>query len=616
MKCTLLFLSALYSISVLFAADTITVSFIGPDSMHLKYHADAYPNPVWLVQTAPSFELIQEVTGSGIYHVNEPLAADYRYALATSGVMWVYLDETPRINYDGGDISGYMLFDEEIDTTESVYISGSVVVPEGITLSIIECPFRNDFWVDRDFIVSGTVYVTENVTYTDNSAMVYDIYGLQDLSGPHYGNFYFHPESAGSSLNSAGYVSLYAYAPMSLSVVTQSVLNCGDEAVITASECLLHGVIVTGCNSSVTLDNSIVTGLCLGTTNATVTCNNSRFTYYNPSILLRHNASLSATDCSINKLDINAPCGTCTMTGTTNGVVTINGLLNGSFDHCHFNDNVIIRTVESTPFTCDNSLFFGEVSVISTAVQFAECDFGYPVYVPSPCAANFQRCQFLHQLGIAVNGEGHDLPTVENNSFLYKNAITIAGDSQYTNETVTIGPNYYSDPAGYVYGIDMSYNDMFAKRGGLIGGWWLSKLNIAPHLKKGIEREIHNDMPLRVWEICRRYGQGSITHGYVYESDLTMIKGRETLYCVDVGVNRSESEPIKIRAKYDNQIIYPTRGETIKLHRDYSHLSHIRQEAGYNTVNFILPGVTQDIIGVTVEYQLPGTTNYSYLVVP
>ena len=632
MKRKTFFIFLFFLAHALFAEDTVSIAFVGPDSMHIAYHADTHSDPVWLIEEAGGFTQIQQVNGSGAYYYAFPTYGYYRFGLGmySNGATWVTLATASSFDFQGDRMLGYMHFDEVIDQASPTLMTGAVIVPTGISLALQRCGLVNDSWIMKDFIVSGVIEVTENVTYTWPADVEYHMYSPQTLQGCVGGQFYFRGGSGGSSLTGGSNVTLFAYDTLAVSDVNSTMFTAGDAADVVIEDSVLSYCTITGAASevsikktkinstlrvepppgettTVTLEDSNVMGLSHISTNAIVTAEDCIFDAYSLSVSLIGNAQFTSSGGAVANLQVNAPDGTCTMNGTTNGNINIIKLHKGTFDQCLITGGTTIGGAADADLTFNSCRFYGNTSVSIVAAEFTECDFGEYVNVVTPCAADFSRCQFLRHLGIGITSASADLPTIEDNSFLYKYAIQISGDYSLTNVTVPIGANYFGDPAGPVLNDSDTNEELFKYRGGSIS-WWPG-VQIAEPLKKGIDREVH-DLPVSVWIIAQRGGQGTIPHTRVTRYEMAYIKGRESVYIVDVGVNRSKLENVEIRAVCDGIPISPTRGSTVTLYRDYSQMSTLKKEAARNTINFILPPTDQNSQNVSVEYRLSPTEGF------
>ena len=309
------------------------------------------------------------------------------------------------------------------------------------------------------------------------------------------------------------------------------------------------------------------------------------------------------------------------MTGTTNNTLRISGLNKGTFSECKFTGLCRITLTKDADITFDTCSFLSNFMIENTDVVFTKCDFGGVyggVSIYTPCPAEFNDCQFLSSLRLYLSNTSVDLPVIENNSFLYKDAIIIYGDSSLSNLPIHIGANYFGDPSLPAMCNEYSIpKDMFKYRSGNIlrsgPGSWFWNVQLEKPLLKGPDRAVVDDMPVQLWIIASRYGQGTISHDY---GAGTPLKGRETVFIVDLGVNRHRLDNVEIRAEFNGTYYAPTRGSIVTLYRDYSHLSSLLQETAQNTLNFILPPVEEDYMGLEIEYRLPGTNDFQKLWTP
>lgn len=578
---------------ILQADDTVEISFVGPESIHIKYHADTYSSPVYLAEDNYGLTIIQEVNGGGSYRYVPPLNGFYRFILGRylSG-SWVTIDTFPAYDFQGDELSGYMFFDETINQESPALGNGgnSVTVPVGINLSLQECEL--DY---HSFMISGSVEITKNVTYASSGLPKarYYLYRPQTLANCVHGEFNFYAGSGGSSFTGGSNTTLNLYDTMDITDGKFITLNCRDNADVAANDCTFLG--------------------CSVTSNAMFTVNNCRFDDTYPSVVLRDAAKFTSTGGYIYHLDANAPDGTCTMTGTTNKSFNVTGLNKGTFNQCKFTDLCYINIPTDADIIFEECSFLSNFSIENTDTVCTKCDFGSYVSIYTPCPAVFSECQFLYSLSLWLStNPSADLPAIENNSFLYKHAINIVGDSSLSNMPIHIGANYFGDPSPPAMAQEYDIPDeLFKYRSGSIvrsgSGFWFWNVQLEKPLLKGPDRQVVDDMPVRLWSIAKRHGQGTIPHSY---GDGDTLKGRETVFIVDVGVNRHRLDNVEIRAEFDGKYYAPTRGSTVTLYRDYSHLSTKHQETAQNTLNFILPPTDEDSMGISIEYRLPGTNDF------
>ena len=614
MKKLFLLLGLLFFSCGSFAADSISISFVGPDSIHIKYHADSYSDPVYLAQTDNGLTVIKQVNGSGIYQYLPNANNYYKFELGTNQSGWVTLAATSSINFQGNSLYGYMLFNETINLPGANIIPGNVIVPSGLKLSLKSCNLDNDSLGMTDFIVTGKVEITKNITYDNSSWIDYHFFSKQDLDGCEGGNFFFKNGSDNSTFKNAKDVYVYAYSLVELSDVSNTWANiyCCDDADVTVNDSILNNILVTGAYSEATINNSTIAGQCF-ISNATVTSFRSSYPALNNSVKMIGNAEFTSQDDYIYKLNINAPGGSCIMTGSTNSSLVISSLNNGTFNDGFFLNSSISSALNSS-LNFDGCSFCGTTGIGNTPANFYNCDFGGNTTVYLPCKAQIKDNQFFNTLYISLQSDTSDMPLIEDNSFWYKNAITINREDSLTNTPVKIGKNYFGSPDGPVISDNFYSSEvpMFTCRGGFIKPDY-GALDISPEqLTKGNYRENEN-MPVSLWCISDRYGQGTIDHNSTPEWRSLCMQGRETAYIVDVGINQKKMAGIEFRAEFDGKFIYPTRGKSITIQRDYSDIGSIKQELAQNTVNFILPPVYTNRTYVRVYYRLPGSTNYHYL---
>ena len=179
-----------------------------------------------------------------------------------------------------------------------------------------------------------------------------------------------------------------------------------------------------------------------------------------------------------------------------------------------------------------------------------------------------------------------------------KDAIRISGAYSLTNRPIRIDANYFGDPSPPILW-NYPYKLLAERNGSILGDHKIWNLQLDKVLSKGPDRKVDDDIPISIWTIAGRYGQGTIPHGY---GNGVTLKGRETAFIIDVAVNRHRLDNVEIRALFDGKYYAPTRGSTVTLYRDYSLLPTIKQETAQNTINFFLPPTTQDAVPVDTTF--------------
>ena len=184
------------------------------------------------------------------------------------------------------------------------------------------------------------------------------------------------------------------------------------------------------------------------------------------------------------------------------------------------------------------------------------------------------------------------LPTVSDNSFLGRMALTASGQSSCTSQTLfRLGSNYYGDSGGPSYILpsdrqplaDVDYRSKWLQRGaGMIAPPFDAK-NMSFE-KSGIGLDDNRISP-QFWLGDERLGQ-HVLGG----TAPVVVRGKESLYSIDLVTSHQEVRGAKLWVMWNGERVESTVGPEPTLRRDHGERA-ILYRAARTSIEFILPPV-------------------------
>ena len=232
-------------------------------------------------------------------------------------------------------------------------------------------------------------------------------------------------------------------------------------------------------------------------------------------------------------------------------------------------------------------------------LRFQGNHFGDIVRLLARSAVTFEDNLFLNSISLDDETTGANSwcqdnglsPTIEGNSFVGREALgyTIVNCSVAGLRPVDVGPNYYGDPQGPVYGQvagdpvvpGIVYGKKWLQRGAVV---MPNLFRLAPYLASGPQWQETAVFP-RFWMNGYRLGQYTLT-----DQIPTIIRGTESLFTVDLVTSHARIDGAEVWVMWNGQRVEASSpsSPSPKLVRDAGRSAVVLRSAG-STIDFFLP---------------------------
>jgi len=580
----------------------VTISYVGLDTTHLVC--------VYSTDIATKIELRFSKDGGPhqlLDTYGASVSATFHHASLSSGnyayVLYVYTNATEYFGVSGwsSDVGnaayGTLLFDDTMDgpaAGKSVVLLCDIFVPSGTELTMN--PGMYSTYVSGSIYVSGTLHRS---SMASSLGIQIELYSTFTASGQSNAHFVFMPGSESSSLTCGSNLHIYVHKRMTATDIHDVFLEL--EPGSDGSSIVGGNDMVVYCHGGgeFTGSSNLLISVYGDASNVTLNGCEAAFDYTGE---FAPNGYLRLQSCQVSNSMLHSFSRVDAVQTTFNQPVEIgvsNQVTAALLDRCVFNSACGVVGMDGSTATLDDCWFRGGLGVAGGSPAFTRCESGGMTYLGGRTGAKFYNCVF--QDAVVVSGDSWltdttPVPDFMNNSFMGRVAFT-NGLSSSPATPINVGYNYYGDPAGP--NPNESRTAFLANRGAIIVGTgtvfevdaWATEANPA-----AVAHDT-NSFP-SFWLSGMIMGQTTLDHTMNCQVAGPLVRGRETLVCVDIATSAREVYGARIYVEDTLGHRYYATNSTYRgglvLRRDHSSLG-AHQRSAWNTANIILPPVDTNI---------------------